>query len=334
MSNKSPFISVLVPNYGYSPYIFDCLDTLVNQKESDEFAYEILFYDQNEIETFNKIKSEIENRYQNRVTVIHSDVKGLLRARHMLTREAKGQYCAFVDSDDFVDSDFLVTLYENLKKSNFPDILIHNYVRCDSKGVDHLGIYNPPKCKDEEIMDYYLFTNLFNEVVRKLFKKELYKVDDTVDMSSVICEDWIFSYPLMKEAKSIYYAYDVQKYHYRLNDASLLHTIKFERAMDNLSVHDKYLADYVLNDFQKKLFDSQNIMTFVALGDLLINDKNLTKEQFKMFVDNAINHLYDVDIDDSEGFELTKNHKTIYRLLKKKAYGRLKLIFKIRKLLK
>lgn len=333
MKQNSPFFSFIVPNYGYSKYLFECFDSLINQKKSDEFDYDILVCDQSDMDTFNKIKDECVQKYGDRISFIHNDVKGVLRARHTLVRAAKGEYCIFVDSDDFVDLDYLYVIYENLKKNNFPDIMIHNFIKCDENGVDNKDLYTPFVCEDKYLMDYFLYSNFFNEVVRKAFKRSLYEIDDSVDMESVICDDWLLSFPLMQKAKTVIYVPEIQKYHYRMNANSLTHTVKFDEAMKNIAVHDRYLSKLTPNNLQKKIFDSQIAMTYVALGDMLIKDKSLTSKQFKDFCNNARDHLYDIDINDTELYEMSKNHKTIYKLLKKDAYIRLKLIFQIRKLL-
>ena len=331
--NSQPFFSFLVPNYGYQKYLFECFDSLINQKVSDEFDYDILVCDQSDLDVYGQIKKDASSKYGDRIRFIHNDIKGVLRARHTLVREAKGDYCIFVDSDDFVDSDYLFVIYENLKKHEFPDILIHNFIKCHEDGKDDPSLYTPFVCDEKYIMDYFIYSNFFNEVVRKAFRRSLYVVDDKVDMESVICDDWLLSFPLMMKAKSIVYVPEIQKYHYRRNSDSLTHTVKFEEAMKNLAVHDQYLQNLTPNSLQKKIFDSQIAMTYVALGDMLIKDKSLTSKQFKEFCNNARDHLYDIDINDTELYEMSKNHKKIYKLLKKNAYKRLKLIFKIRKLL-
>ena len=331
--NSQPFFSFLVPNYGYQKYLFECFDSLINQKVSDEFDYDILVCDQSDLDVYEQIKIDASSKYGDRIKFIHNDIKGVLRARHTLVREAKGEYCIFVDSDDFVDSDYLFVIYENLKKHEFPDILIHNFIKCHEDGKDDPSLYTPFVCDEKYLMDYFIYSNFFNEVVRKAFRRSLYVVDDKVDMESVICDDWLLSFPLMMKAKSIIYVPEIQKYHYRMNSSSLTHTVKFEEAMKNLAVHDQYLQNLTPNSLQKKIFDSQIAMTYVALGDMLIKDKSLTSKQFKDFCNNARDHLYDIDINDTELYEMSKNHKKIYKLLKKNAYKRLKLIFKIRKLL-
>ena len=331
--NKKPFFTFLVPNYGYQKYLFECFDSLINQKVSDEFDYDILVCDQSDLDVYEQIKKDASVKYGDRIRFIHNDIKGVLRARHTLVREAKGEYCIFVDSDDFVDSDYLFVIYENLKKHEFPDILIHNFIKCHEDGKDDPSLYTPFVCDEKYLMDYFIYSNFFNEVVRKAFRRSLYVVDDKVDMESVICDDWLLSFPLMMKAKNIVYVPEIQKYHYRMNSGSLTHTVKFEEAMKNLAVHDQYLQNLTPNSLQKKIFASQIAMTYVALGDMLIKDKSLTSKQFKDFCNNARDHLYDIDINDTELYEMSKNHKKIYKLLKKNAYKRLKLIFKIRKLL-
>ena len=200
--------------------------------------------------------------------------------------------------------------------------------------MDDPKLYTPFVCEEKYLMDYFLYSNFFNEVVRKAFKRSLYEIDDSVDMESVICDDWLLSFPLMQKAKSIVYVPEIQKYHYRMNENSLTHTVSYTEAIRNLSVHDKYLSQFNPNSLQKKIFNSQTLMTYVALGDMLIKDKNLTKEQFKEFCNCARDHLYDINIKDDELYVMSKNHRKVYKLLKKNAYKRLRLIFKVRKLLK
>lgn len=334
MNTNKPFFSFIIPNYGYSKYLFECFDSLVNQKTSEEFIYDILVCDQSELDVFNRIKEDADKRYPGKIRFIHNESKGVLRARHTLVREAKGEYCIFIDSDDFVDLDYLFVIYENLKKHNFPDILIHNFIKCSADGVDDPNLYTPFVCDDKYLMDFFLYSNYFNEVVRKAFKRSLYEIDESVDMESVICDDWLLSFPLMRKAKSVIYVPEIQKYHYRMNAHSLTHTVKYDEAMKNLSVHDKYLSQFTPNNLQKKIFDSQILMTYVALGDMLIKDKSLTKKQFIDFCNSARDHLYDINIKDDELYIMSKNHQKIYKLLKKNAYRRLKLVFKVRKLLK
>lgn len=330
---EKPLFTFLIPNYGYHKYLFDCFDSLINQKTNNEFTYDILVCDQSDLDTLERIKKDCLEKYGNRIEFIHNEIKGVLRARHTLVRNAKGEYCCFVDSDDFVDSDYLYTIYQGLKANNYPDILIHNFIKCNEKGEDDPNLYQPFVCDKKYLMDYFVYSNYFNEVVRKAFKTSLYEVDESVDMESVICDDWLLSFPLMMKAKSIIYIPEIQKYHYRMNASSLTHTVKYEEAMRNIAVHDKYLSPLTPNNFQKKIFDSQILMTYVALGDMLIKDKTLTKKQFKDFCNNARDHLYDIDINDQEVYEMTTNHKTIYKLLKHNSYFKLKMIFVVRKIL-
>ena len=106
-----------------------------------------------------KIKNETKEKYGDRINLFHSDIKGLLRARHTLIRKATGEYCLCVDSDDFVDDDYLLVIYEALKTHNFPDILIHNFIKCDENGKDDPNLYTPFVCEDKYLMDYFLYSN-------------------------------------------------------------------------------------------------------------------------------------------------------------------------------
>ena len=55
-------------------------------------------------------------RKDNRIKVIHKKNGGLSDARNVAIDVAKGEYITFVDSDDFVTSDYVETLYHLVKK--------------------------------------------------------------------------------------------------------------------------------------------------------------------------------------------------------------------------
>ena len=128
---KKLLFSFLVPNYGYSNLLFDCFDSLVNQRVDDNFDFEIVMCDQSDKEDYEKIVNEFSKRYGDKVKIVYSEIKGSLRARHNLMNYAKGDYIAFIDSDDFVDLDYLSVLYRKIKENDFPDVFITSYILCN-----------------------------------------------------------------------------------------------------------------------------------------------------------------------------------------------------------
>ena len=108
MKKTTPKVSVIVPVYNVAPYLARCLDSLVGQTLRD---IEIICIDDKS--TDNSL--EILHTYANqdpRVRVIAlSQNSGVSTARNAGIDAARGEYLGFVDSDDFVDTDFYEKLY-------------------------------------------------------------------------------------------------------------------------------------------------------------------------------------------------------------------------------
>lgn len=107
MSN--PKISVIIPFYNVEKYIERCIQSVKNQTWSD---FECLLIDD----------ESPDNSYQIALDCIHEDPrfsiirqknKGLGGARNTGIEHAKGEYIAFLDSDDWWELDFLEIMYQS-----------------------------------------------------------------------------------------------------------------------------------------------------------------------------------------------------------------------------
>ena len=122
-SFDKPYISVVMPVYNVEKYIADCLFSLINQTlEEIEF---ILVDDgslDNSLEIINLFA-----KYDSRIKIIKQENAGPSKARNTGLKEAKGQYISFIDSDDWVDEDFLEKLYNSAKNNNADISICHQH---------------------------------------------------------------------------------------------------------------------------------------------------------------------------------------------------------------
>ena len=105
-------VSVIVPVYNVEKYLRKCLASLVNQDFED---YEIIIVNDGSPDNSQEIIDEYTKKYK----FIRSFTKengGLSSARNYGIDKARGDYIAFVDSDDYVDVAFLKELYEAITK--------------------------------------------------------------------------------------------------------------------------------------------------------------------------------------------------------------------------
>ena len=173
---KQPKVSVVVPIYNVEPYLVTCLKLLLNQTLKE---IEI-----NLVDDACQITAQICDEYaqrDSRIKVIHKKNAGLGMARNSGIEIATGKYIAFLDSDDYVDSNMYEILYNkietshselvfcnnrnNLGHNKFIDIIEFDKERC-FEGNDIMdlclgAIASPPGVKKERLISFCLESDLY-----------------------------------------------------------------------------------------------------------------------------------------------------------------------------
>lgn len=119
-------VSVVVPVYNVEKYLRECLDSLINQTYKN---LEIIIVDDGSTDNSGKICDEYEKKNKN-IKVIHKENEGLGFARNTGLEYIHGEYVTFVDSDDYVDNNFIEELYKNITTQN-ADICKSGFKRID-----------------------------------------------------------------------------------------------------------------------------------------------------------------------------------------------------------
>lgn len=117
-----PKVSVIVPVYNVEKYIEKCLDSLLNQTLKD---IEIIVVNDGSKDNSKEIIKEYEKNNPEKIVYLEKQNGGLSDARNFGLPYAKGEYIAFVDSDDYVELDMYEKMYELAKKEN------SDMVECD-----------------------------------------------------------------------------------------------------------------------------------------------------------------------------------------------------------
>ena len=100
-------ISVIIPVYNVENYLRKCLDSVVSQTCRE---LEILIVDDGSTDGSGSICDEYKS--DPRVTVFHTENRGLSAARNLALDRAAGAWIGFVDSDDWIEPE----MYETLRK--------------------------------------------------------------------------------------------------------------------------------------------------------------------------------------------------------------------------
>lgn len=166
-----PLVSIIVPIYKVEPYLQRCLDSLINQTYTN---LEIILVDDGSPDNCPQICDEYAAN-DSRVIVIHKENGGLSDARNAGLDICSGEYISFVDSDDWVENEYIDRLLYKLLATN-SDIAVANHQTFSTSNVffpiDFLkdGVF-----LNTEILDNIFTTrNQFKIAWGKLFKKELF----------------------------------------------------------------------------------------------------------------------------------------------------------------
>lgn len=199
-------ISVIVPVYNVESYLKRCLDSLLKQTYTD---FELLLINDGSTDSSALICEEYASK-DSRIRVIHQENAGPSAARNRGIELAQGSYITFVDSDDFVEADYLENLHTALVK-NEADISICNFNSFNEERKSFLfsitkemyfeQVYTVEEWLNQENTAKNNLYLTFTFSPLKLFKRELF--DGIVFPVGRLREDDATIYKLYLKAKKI-----------------------------------------------------------------------------------------------------------------------------------
>lgn len=122
---QSPFFSVIVPVYNVAPYLGECLDSVLAQTF---FDWECLCTDDGSKDGSDLILDAYARR-DLRFRIVHQPNAGVSAARNRALDRLRGQWVAFVDSDDFVHPGWLACVREVSGAHSGVDVIRFDYRR-------------------------------------------------------------------------------------------------------------------------------------------------------------------------------------------------------------
>lgn len=121
--STTPIVSIIVPVYNEASLLHRCLDSILHQTYTN---LDIIIVDDGSTDDSLEICEQYK-RSDKRVTVIHETNAGLSAARNNGVESAKGEFIAFVDSDDYLDVDFIERLVNEATTSPDIDLVITDF---------------------------------------------------------------------------------------------------------------------------------------------------------------------------------------------------------------
>lgn len=290
-----PKISVIVPVYNTEKYLRRCIDSILAQTFTD---FELLLVDDGSKDNSGAICDEYAKK-DPRVRVFHKENGGVSSARNLGLDEAKGEWIAFVDSDDYILRYYLYNFYNAREKGSF------------------LICGNEEKEYDAKTYTKGLLTNIFFwGLPCKLYHCSLFR-EKPLNISPKIFmgEDLIVNLYLSTHIDHVSYVKN-DGYIYYNNVESVTHTRKYSLEQQELFLYEvgKAISNDDIYDDAFWLFKIRNWKS------LMLNNILIGKEV--PFVQDILNkkELYDIPMGIGDNVLLRVHNRYIAWILLKFIY--------------
>lgn len=245
LSNSSkPTISVIIPIYNVGEYLYRCLSSVACQTFKD---YEVIMINDGSTDDSAEIASGFADNFVN-FNLVHNTSKGVSSARNLGVSLACGEYIAFVDSDDYIDPNYLLRLYQAANMNN-ADVAHCNYIlyNIDSGFLYSVRVRKPKKgimtnmqMVKKTVSDFYMRSYLWN----KLWRRTLF-TEHNITFPEMKFED------IATVSKLLYYAnkgviLNKYLYYYTIRDGSIVQTVSLQNLHDyilSLGMLRRFFAD-------------------------------------------------------------------------------------------
>ena len=249
----TPKISVIIPVYNTEKYLHRCINSILTQTYTD---FELLLIDDGSTDSSGTICDEYAAK-DARVRVFHKENGGVSSARNLGLDNAQGEWITFVDSDDYIEENFLKSFDGNLDA----DLVLGNMIEKGPLGnlLRNIpsGYHYPLKKALEGNLTKLAFQSPWGKMFRGSLIKKL-----RFDESMVTGEDHCFILKYVYIAKSLrvleienssecfsHYIYlppPSMEHKYQISvQSSVYHLLRLEEAYQVLGVKDIQFEKFV-----------------------------------------------------------------------------------------
>lgn len=290
-------ISIVVPIYKVEEYLSRCIQSLINQTYKN---LEIILVDDGSPDNCPKMCDDWAKN-DNRIKVIHKENGGLSDARNAGLKISTGKYITFVDSDDFVSTNFIQTLYDDLL-STHSDMSMVGFLKFeDGQKIDQEKLESASSIETfeglEKFRQLYMGAGV-NFVVawNKLYKTSIFKDNNILFPAQKINEDEFVAHKILASCQKVCYR-DAKMYYYLQRSGSIMHQKYSEKNTHYIDALDQRTEYFMTLD---------NGLFTTALSNLfghLISDfyiksciKDLIKTKYKAIFEKYKKNIKDLPI--------------------------------------
>lgn len=258
-------LSIVVPVYNVQAYLRRCLDSIVNQTLLEK---EVILVDDGSQDASGEIADEYAAKYPY-IKVVHQNNAGLSAARNTGIEQAQGEYIAFIDSDDYVESNMYQELLSFMQEKNAD--MVEGAVWYEQESgeketpypKDITRVWNTQEALIE--LNSYRYFNMSACV--GIFKRSLFE-DDGSGRGPLrfpvgkLCEDYYLMHKIIARTEKVAYT-SKPYYHYIQRSNSISRNKKINMAPMDASMQQ---LDFYQKNFPEIAYVAETACAFSHMG--------------------------------------------------------------------
>lgn len=320
-----PTFSLIVPVYKIEKYLPKCIDSVLAQKNQD---FELLLIDDGSPDGCGKIIDDYAVRYPKLISAVHQPNGGAGAARNRGIALSKGEYLLFVDGDDYLDDNLLSDLWTEIQKTHCDLYLFGAHVERDGKKIGELHESIPCgevcSAKTQPDLFFGVMAPWNRAYHRSLFEHINFATKVWYEDIRVVTK----VNALAKSAIRLPGAY----YHYLQREGSAMNNKNSERNVEIIYAFDDIIQWFKANDLWETY---HNEVSFLAIQHLLIAATvRVLQIDRKHHLIGDFSDYMEKNFPDFRGNpyldRLDRNKNLIYKLILKKRYRTILMIFKVK----
>ncbi len=272
-------ITVVIPAYKVEKFLPKCLDSVLNQTYK---KLEIILVEDGSPDNCGKICDDYAKK-DKRIKVIHKENGGLSDARNKGIDQATGKYITFIDSDDYIDDDYVECLYKAIKEDNTKMSI------CSHRVVYDTGRIIEKETKERSVLDSktVLARILYDDGIDLSAWAKLYDIglfNNVRYPKGRIYEDSATTYKLIDLCDKVSIN-SLGKYNYIIRSDSISNN-KFNTKKMDLITSTKEMTDYISKKYPdlQEACDRRLMYAYLSTLSQLANSREKYPQEQKILV--------------------------------------------------
>ena len=267
-------ISIIIPVYNAECYLKRCLDSVIAQ---DYLDVEVILADDGSTDKSGQVCDEYAKAYPH-VYVFHKSNEGASLARRYGLEKARGEYVTFVDSDDWISSDYISKLYSLIEKYK---------VSVSACSIQRVKIHDNVGKVNKEYLSSLL---PFDVLMPRFFKYEFWGFPGKLYLTTclrdfdfpnaTLSEDYYVMAQLFNKERQMAYT-EEPLYYYEYHENSLSHQKLSKRAFEEFA-NVKAVYDYSCQNMPEYADYALSNVVETCVKLFTLSKSGFDREQYKL----------------------------------------------------